>query len=251
MLAATPAAGSSGNAWVWGLAIGVPALVLVALFVWALVRTYRVEATFKATTQASRVSLAAGASVLAFSASAAAILGGPGVIAVHFRSRELWRKQTADASLDALLAWLDERLSKSEEPPSRAARMIGRAKEWLLARTDTEELPALGGRVVLDLRDLDFGGSLVCGFADPGTTGKAAALLYPLAGVLAPLGRFTIELDWSGRTRLDGGAELSFGVVPVRVLLALARFGVRHIHPTRTPPPSSPTSSTLPERIPI
>lgn len=249
MLAAA-GAGSSGSAWVWGLAIGVPALLVVAFVVWALLRGYRVEASFKATTQASRVSLAAGASLLAFSASAAAILGGPGVVAVHFRSRELWRKQTADASLDALLAWIDGKLSEPEEPPSRAARMVARAKEWLFARTDMGELPALGGRILLDLRDLDFGGSLVCGFADPGTTGKAAALLYPLAGVLAPLGRFTIELDWSGRTRLDGGAELAFAFVPARILSALARFGARHVHPMRTPPPSPPSSSTLPERIP-
>ncbi|HSO33256.1 MAG TPA: hypothetical protein VLT33_12070 [Labilithrix sp.] len=218
------------------------ALAVVAALVVAALWPWKVEATLKATTQGSVVSLAGGAGVAGLSASAAAILGGPGVLALHLRTRELWRRAVPQVSLEALLAWLDEPAAPAK-PPGRAARLAKRAKDGLLARTDTAQLPGLGLTVVRDLRDVALAGTLLCGFEDPSLTGKAAAVLYPLSALLAPFGTFEASFDWSGRTVLDGGAEISFRIVPARVLAALLGFAWRHVHLRRK---RAPVSSTLP-----
>jgi MFS family permease len=219
------------------------ALVTAGAFVglvWLLARPWRVEITAKAVTKGSAISLAGGVGFVGFSASAAAILGGPGVLALHFRGRERWRRPIANVSVDAFFAWIDELLSRPKSPPGRLARLAKRAKEWVAPRTDLAELPDLGLRIVLGLRRPALEGAITCGFADPALTGKTAAVLYPLAGVLAPLGAIDVSLDWSGRTRLDGAVELSFGVVPARVTFQLLRFARYHFHPLRKIAPASP-----------
>lgn len=244
---ATSAAASSGLGWGSWVAIALAGLCVVSIGVlsWLIFRTWRLEASVKAQTQ-GRISLAAGASFAGVSASAAAILGGPGVVVVHFRSRELFRRTASEVTLDALLAFVDDKLSQPPEPETRAGRLAARAKEWALARTDVSELPGLGLAILGDLRDPSLSGSLVCGFSDPGTTGKAAAILYPVAGVIAPLGDFAIQMDWSGRNRIDGDLEASCGVVPARILREVARFSRRHVSLRRRPVPPAPSSTTLP-----
>lgn len=246
--AATGTAAAPGGlgwgAWV-AIALAVATVASIAALSWVLLRSWRLEATVKARTQ-GRISLAAGASFAGVSASAAAILGGPGVVAVHFRSRELFRKTASEVTLDALLAFVDQKLSEPPEPETRVGRWAARAKEWALARTDVAGLPGLGLAILGDLRDPAISGSLVCGFSDPGTTGKAAAVLYPVAGVVAPLGDFSIQMDWSGRNRIDGDLEASCGVVPARILREVARFTRRHVSLRRRPVPQTPSSSTLP-----
>ncbi len=210
----------------------------------AALRAWRVEGSLKATTQESVVSLAGGLGAAGFAASAAAILGGPGVLAVHFRARERWRRMVPEVSLEALLRWL-EQPSPPREPraTTRAARVAARAKDGLLARTDTADLPGLGLDVFRGLRDVSVNGTLLCGFEDPTLTGKAAAVLFPLAALLAPFGTFAPSFDWSGRTVIDGGAEISFGVVPARVLRDVLRFAWHHVHLRRK---RAAVSSTLP-----
>ena len=214
--------------------------MLAALVVGAL-RAWRVEGSLKTTTQESVVSLAVGLGAAGFAASAAAILGGPGVLAVQFRTRERWRRVVPEVSLEALLVWL-EQPSPAQEPPGRAARLVTRAKEGLLARTDTAALPGLGLGVLRGLRDVSVNGTLLCGFEDPTLTGKAAAVLFPIAALLAPFGTFEPSFDWSGRTVIDG-AEISFGVVPAKVLRELLRFTWRHVDLRRK---RAAVSSTLP-----
>lgn len=223
-----------------GVAAFVTLAVLAAVVVAAL-WPWRVEGSLKATTEDTVVSLAGGLSALGVSASAAAILGGPGVVAVHFRSRERWRRVVPHVSFEALLAWLEEP-SPPEKPPGRAARIVTRAKHGLLARTDTRELPGLGLEVLRDLREPSLQASLLCGFEDPTLTGKAAAILFPLAAVLSPFGTLSPSFDWSGRTVIDGSGELAFGVVPAKVLREVLRFGWRHVHLRRKP---GAVSSTL------
>lgn len=218
----------------------VAALVASALWPW------RVEGSLKATTEDAVVSLAGGLSALGVSASAAAILGGPGVVAVHFRSRERWRRVVPEVSFEALLAWLEEP-APPKEPPGRVGRIATRAKDGLLARTDTKALPGLGLDVFVGLRDKTVHGTLLCGFEDPTLTGKAAAVLFPLAAVLSPFGTFEPSFDWSGRTVIDGSAEIALGVVPARVLREVLRFGWRHVHLRRKP---GAVSSTLPVSSP-
>jgi hypothetical protein len=211
------------------------ACVLLATFV--VVRPWRGDLTVKAMTKEGLVSLAAGMELFGISTSFAAILGGPGVITVHLRSREVWRRSIARVSPDAVLEWLD---ATNEEKSERG----GRLKRWLLARTDVAELPELGLRIVFDLRDPELSGAITCGFSDPVATGKTAAWLYPIAGVLAPLGRIDVGFDWSGKTIVDGNVHFSFGVVIARVLRELARF-VRHHVRLRVTAPSLPLSSTI------
>jgi len=222
------------------------ALVAVAALIALIARPWRVEATLKATTSASAVSLAGGLEVARLSASAAAILGGPGVIAVHLRARELWRRPITRVSVEAILTWIDERLSKPAAPETTLGRLARRAKTWLLARTDLTDLPELGLRVLFGLQDVSLKGSLTCGFSDPALTGKAAAWLFPVAGVLAPFGLLEVDLDWSGRTRIDGSIEVSFRFVPARVALEGLRFAWHHVHLRG---PRALVSSTLP-RLP-
>jgi len=212
------------------------ALVAAALWPW------KVEASLKATTQESVVSLAGGAALAGLSGSAAAILGGPGVVALHFRTREIGRRAVPQITLEALLAWLEEP-SAPEDRPGLASRLARRAKDGLLARTDTDALPRLGLALLQDLRDVSLHGTLLCGFEDPTLTGKAAAILYPLGALAAPFGTFEPSFDWSGRTVIDGAAEITFRVVPARVLRELLRFARRHVHLRRKRPP---VSSTLP-----
>jgi hypothetical protein len=209
--------------------------VLVVAWPW------RVEATLKAATHASNVSLAGGLELAGLSGSAAAILGGPGVVAIHLRARELWRRPISHVSLDALLTWLEQ--PSPTVSPSRVARLSKRAKEALLARTDVAALPELGLRVLASLRDLSLRGAIKCGFSDPAVSGKAAAWLYPMAGVLAPFGDLDVSIDWSGRNILDGAFDVSFRIVPARVALEGLRFARHHVHLRRK---SATVSSTLP-----
>ena len=217
-------------------------VVLVVLFAWP----WRVEATLKAITNESSISLAGGLEVAGLSASGAAILGGPGVVAVHLRARELWRRPIARISLEALLDWVDALLSKPASPSGVVGRVLLRVKNWLLPRTDLAELPELGLRVFLDLRDVSFHGAITCGFSDPALTGKTAAWLFPLAGVLAPLGVLDVSFDWSGRNRLDGAVDVSFRVVPARVAVQGLRFAWHHVHVRSV---IAPVSSTIPKAI--
>jgi hypothetical protein len=207
-----------------------------------LVWPWRIEATLKATTRAAVISLAGGLEVAGLSASAAVILGGPGVIAVRLRTRELWRRPIPCASLDALLAWVEELLARPAAPPGLGARIAARAKAWLLPRTDVTALPAFGLRALTALRDVALEGTLVCGFRDAALTGKAAAWLYPLAGVLAPLGALDLRFDWSGQPRLDGDVDLRARVVLLRLGREGLRFARHHIHPCRAVAPTLSTS---------
>jgi hypothetical protein len=211
-------------------------VVFVVLFAWP----WRVEATLKAITNESSISLAGGLELLGLSASGAAILNGPGVVAVHLRARQLWRRSFPHVSVAALLEWLDELMSKPSTPPGKLGRLLHRAKDWLLARTDTHQLPKLGLRVLRDLRDVSLHGTITCGFSDPALTGKTAAFLFPLAGVFAPLGLLDVSMDWSGKNRLDGSVEVSVRVVPARVALEGLRFAWHHVHLL---------SSTMPKAI--
>lgn len=207
-------------------------LGIVALAAWP----WRVEATLKAATRASAVSVAAGLSLAGVSASAAAIVGGPGVIAVHFRAREMWRRPIANVTVEAALIWLDELLARPAAPEkSFISRLVQRTKAWLLPRTDMADLPELGVRVLGGLRDVALRGAFTCGFSDPALTGKTAAWLYPLAGVLSPLGAFDVSIDWSGKTVVDGDVEVSVRIVPARVAFEGLRFARHHVHPLRKP----------------
>ena len=214
-------------------------VALVALVAWP----WRVEATLKATTSASAISLAAGLDVARLSASAAAILGGPGVVAIHLRARELWRRPIAQVTVEAFLHGLQELLARPTTKKSALRRAADRAQAWLIARTDVSDLPGLGVRVLLGLRDVSFHGAITCGFSDPALTGKTAAWLFPIAGVLAPVGALDVSFDWTGRNRLDGAASVSFRVVPARVALEGLRFAWHHLHLRSAPALVSPTMS--------
>lgn len=218
-------AGLSPAAWV-ACAFG---LLFVAGTAFLLFRSWRVEASLKAMTQSERVSLAGGVDLAGFSASVAAILGGPGVVALHFRARELWRKQVASVSLEALLAFIDAKLDEPKKDPTRLERLLHKVKGWLVDRTDPAGLPALGWRLLRDLREPVLSGNVVCGFDDPALTGKAAAWLFPIAGVLSPLGPFDVAIDWSGKNRIDGAFEMGVRFVPARVGIAFASFARAHI----------------------
>jgi len=218
------------------------AAVAMAALAAAMLRPWRVEGSLKATTEESVVSLAGGLGAFGVSASAAAILGGTGVLAVHVRSRERWRRVVPEVSTEALLVWL-EQPAPPQEPPGRLARLVAPARDALLARTDMKALPRLGLDVFRGLRDVRVRGTLRCGFEDPTLTGKAAAVLFPLAALVAPFGTFEPSFDWSGRTVIDGGAEISFGVSPALVLREVLRFAWRHVHLRRK---QSDVSSTLP-----
>ena len=204
---------------------------MLGVVVWLVARPWPVEASLKTASHAGTISLAGGLELAGVSASAAAILDGPGVVVVLWRGRERWRRSIARVSPEAFFDWLAAR--EPAEPPGSIGRLVTRVKDALLARTDTVELPRLGVRVLLGLRDPSVHGALNCGFADPALTGKTAAWLFPIAGVLAPLGSFDVSLDWSGRTVLDGTFETSFRVVPARVILECLRFASRHVHVRR------------------
>lgn len=224
-------AGLSPAAWA-ACAFGLLFTIAIAFL---LFRSWRVEASLKAMTQSERVSLAGGVDLAGFSASVAAILGGPGVVALHFRARELWRKQVASVSLETLLAFIDAKLderAKDKPDPTRLERLAHRIKDGLIARTDPRGLPDLGWRLLRDLREPVLSGNVVCGFDDPALTGKAAAWLFPLAGVLSPLGPFDVAIDWSGKNRIDGAFEMGVRFVPARVGIAFASFARRHIRLT-------------------
>ena len=219
----------------------------IALVAWP----WRVEATLKATTSASAISLAGGLDVARLSASAAAILGGPGVVAIHLRGRELWRRPIPQVSVEALLVWIDELVSKPATKESVLGRLAGRVKTWLLPRSDLADLPELGLRVLLGLREVSLRGTVTCGFSDPALTGKAAAWLFPIAGVLAPFGLLDVDLDWSGRDRLDGTVEVSFRFVPARVAFECLRFAWHHVHVRGTRALVSRTLAVLPDHHPM
>jgi hypothetical protein len=227
-------------------ALAVLAGITTAAAVAAAVWPWRVEISWKATTMvesARHISLAAGLEVAGLSASAGAILGGPGVVAVHARERQLWRRAIADVSLDSLLAWLEAPAA----PAKRGAfgRALSSAKEALLARTDLGALPELGLGLLLGLRAVALRGDIRCGFVDPGTTGRAAAVLYPIAGVLAPFGTFGVSFDFSGREVLEGSADISFRITPARVVGQALRFVWLHVHLRQRPVSEAlPASST-------
>jgi hypothetical protein len=222
--------------------VGIGTLLVLVLVTFIVLRAWPIEASLKAQTIGGMpTSLAAGVSLSGLSGSAAAILDGPGVVAVHFRTRELWRRTIPHVSLEVLLRWLDEQLSKEKEPdkpPGFFARMAKRIfKDWLLPRTDLTALPDLGIRVLGGLKDVSLCGGFTIGFSDPAHTGKAAAVLYPLAGVLSPLGTIDLSFDWSGKNVLDGDVELSMRVIPARLLREGLRFARHHIRLRRQPLP--------------
>lgn len=206
---------------------------LLALATFVLVRGWRGDLTMKAITKNGLVSLAGGLEIFGVSASAAAILGGPGVISVQWRSRELWRRSIPHVTLDALLHWIDTLVDRKPEEKKNGIL------DALVSRTDIDELPELGLRVLFDLRDPELSGSMTCGFSDPVLTGKTAAWLFPVAGLLAPLGRIDVGFDWSGKNLVDGNVDFGFRVVLARVVRELLRFAWHHFH-LRVPAPSLP-----------
>ena len=109
------------------------------------------------------------------------------------------------------------------------------------------ELPELGLRVLFGLRELSLRGAVTCGFSDPALTGKAAAWLFPIAGVLAPFGVIDVSFDWSGRSRVDGTVDISFRVVPARLAVEGLRFAWHHVHlrPTTSRALTSPTMPSI------
>jgi hypothetical protein len=199
------------------IASGVVALVLLIALAIVLLWPWRVDATAKADTNETMIAVGAGVEVALVSASLAAILDGPGVVALHLRGRRLWQRVIPRVSPEAILAWLESREPKKESKPN-----------WLMQRIDKSLLPEFGLNVLMDLRELTLGGALTCGFADPVLTGKTAAVLYPLAGLLGPFGELDVAFDWSGKRRIDGAFDLSFRVVPARVLVEVVRFARRH-----------------------
>jgi hypothetical protein len=209
-------------------------VAFVILFTWP----WRVEATLKATTgeASSDVSLGGGLEVLglALSASGAAILGGPGVAVIHWRSREMWRRSIARVDLDALFDFLDRRdeddddEEEHEKKKGISSRLVRHTKDALVSRTDPAGLPGLGLRIIRSLRDVSLRGAVLFGSSDPGVVGKTAAWLYPIAGVLAPFGTLDVSFDWTGRSVLNGDVEISFRVVPARVALEALRFTRHH-----------------------
>ncbi len=222
-------------------------IALLAACVWP----WRVDASLKALGSPASLSIAAGLELAGFSASLAAIVGGPGVVALHRRGRELWRR---GFTTDEVLAWLGTLGRKTEPavPEGRLARFRKRLVDWTLARTDLADLPELGLRVLGDLRDVALEGAITCGFRSAKRMGKAATVLYPIAGVLAPLGRFDVDLDWSGKDHVDGAAELSFRFVLARIARQGLWFLRRHFHPFRrlptisaaAPPPDAAAPTT-------
>lgn len=196
------------------IAIGAIAIVLTSLSAFLLWRGWTCTVSFTAKTKEGLVSLGGGVELAGFSLSAAAILGGPGVVVLHFRSRELLRMPLPP-------------------PPSEQGffgRLVTRIRDWLLPRTDLDALPEAGMRMVLGLREPSMTGTVTCGFADPALTGKMAAVLYPIAGMLAPLGTLEMRFDWSGRTVIDADLEGSFRIVPARIARETVVFAWRHVH---------------------
>jgi len=134
---------------------------LLALATFVLVRGWRGDVSLKAMTKNGLVSLAGGLELFGVSASMAAILGGPGVVSVQWRSRVLYKRSIARVTPDALFEFVDALL---EQPKKNEKKKL---PHWLIERTDVGELPELGLRILLDLRDPELSGVLTCGFADP------------------------------------------------------------------------------------
>lgn len=246
MTAASGESSASGGGWaIVTIVLAAATLAALAAMMIALVRGWRVEATMKVDTGESGIALGGGLELAGLSASGAAILGGPGVLALHLGARQVWQRRIAVVSVDALLAWLDARVTggPAEAPRTAAGRAIEHAKRWLLARTDLADLPSLGVELLLDLRDVSIRGALLFGSSDPVIAGKAAAWLFPIAGIVAPFGTLDVRLDWSGKNRLDGAVDLAFRFVPARVVLEVLRFARRHVH---LRPKSAAVSSTIP-----
>ena len=220
--------------------------VTVAFATIAVMWPWRIEAKLKATTNASTISFAGGIDVAGISASAAAVFGGPGVLAVHLGRREVWRRSISRLTVDAFFAWLNELLSRPPSKKGAFARLVEHAKDALVARTDLSGLLELGARILLGLRDVSFEGWITCGFSDPALTGKTAAWLFPIAGVLAPFGTLDVGFDWSGRNCFDGEIDASFRIAPAKVALEGVRFARHHIH-ART---ETARLSSAPHRIP-
>ncbi len=210
--------------------LGIIAAVCVVVVTTLLFWRYRAEASLTAKTKGGLVSFGAGFELAGLTVSAGAILGGPGVAVVSFRKRELYKHSSSCVSVESVLAWIDGLLSAPKKEPSRLVRLLVGVKDWLLPRTDLEHAPELGVRLLLALRDLRIDGTIQCGFEDPALTGKCAAVLYPLAGMLSPFGTFDVGFDWSGRTVVDADVDASFRVVPVRMLLEALRFARAHVH---------------------
>jgi hypothetical protein len=221
--------------------------VTVAFATIAVVWPWRIEAKLEAATNGSTISFAGGLDVArTISLSAAAVLGGPGVVAIHLGKREVWRRSISRLTVDAFFAWLNELLSRPPSKKGAFARLVEHAKDALVARTDLSGLLELGVRVLLGLRDISFEGSVTCGFEDPALTGKTAAWLFPVAGLLAPFGTLGVALDWSGRSCFDAEIDASFRIVPAKVAREGIRFARHHLHArTKTARLSAP-----PHRIP-
>lgn len=228
-------------------------VTIVACATFALLRRWRATAKLKATTRAGQaghagaVSLAGGIDVAGVSASVAAILGGPGVLTVHVGKRAVWRRSIPRLTVDALFEWLNARLSRPAPERGVLGRLVTHTKDALVARTDMSGLPELGVRVFLGLHDVSFEGAITCGFEDPAVTGKTAAWLFPIAGVLAPFGTLDVRFDWSGRNVFDGELDASFRIVPAKVALEGLRFARHHLHATTR---AARLSSSSPHRIP-
>jgi hypothetical protein len=205
-------------------------LVAVVASITFMAWPFRVQAKLKMLTKSSAISFAGGVDIAGISVSTAGIAGGPGVVAVHLRSRETWRRAIARLSVDAFFEWLDALVARPAAPKGALSRLFSRLKTALVARTDVSDLPELGLRVLLGLRETAFHGAITCGFADPARTGKTAAVLFPIAGILAPFGALDLDFDWSGRTVVDGELDVSFRVVPAKVAFEGLRFVWCHVH---------------------
>lgn len=230
--------------------VAIAALVIASLAsglgLWLFLRGWPASLTLTAKTKEGLVSLGAGLEISWLSANAAAILGGPGVIVLQLGSRRLYEKRLDGVTVEAALAWIESLLDAPDKPPpGYFGRLAARMKNAVVARTDLGALPELGTRIALGLRDPRLGGTVICGFSDPALTGKAAAVLFPLAGMLAPVSSIELRFDWSGRTVLDFDVEGSCRIVPARIAREAAWFVWNHVH-YRPRLQSAEVSHTLP-----
>jgi hypothetical protein len=214
-----------------GLIVWVPALIaaLATLcVVLAVVLPVRLRLTVRGAGQLGTTwAIASGVQLLFLTVSVAAAHGALSVLQVHAFGRQVLRRSPI--------------LGRGRKPPPVApseppvaSKPFGwndlvAYKEKIERWFDLDRLFDFACGLRRRVRLAAFDGSLSYATSDLAFTGLLSGLLYALAGLVSPIGRFQVVPEWETVDRMQGDLHMVIAMWPLRVLIDTVVFVVKNI----------------------
>jgi len=204
--------------------IVVAALVALAA-VLAVVVPLRVRLTAKGRGQFGDTwVIAGGLELFLITVSFAAAHAAPSLVQVHVAGRRVWVRRRTGA--------------ETPEEPASHASLVDKAKRvWaeIDQRFDRKLLASFVLGLRRHLRLEHCRGQLAYATPDVAFTGMLSGALYFVAGLLSPVGSFTVTPEWEDVLRAQGDIDVAVKVWPLRAIADIAWFVARNMRKRALP----------------